>query len=167
MTNIAEKAPSFLEATFPGVGTGIRRIPTWLSVVICVILISFGLMLWAQTRFGSFRFALSYLQGARLQLSPVVNLVGTHQVGDHFETTITIRNHNRRKTTIVGALSDCSCVAYRGLPATIPPGGTITLPVSIRFKRDTDDWRQSITYLTNDSLQPVVKAEFAGRVVAQ
>ena len=120
---------------------------------------------WAQIQFKSYRFALAYLQGARVQAIPAIRSVGNHSPGDRYQTTISLRNHGTKPITLVGALVECTCVANDGLPASIPAGQEINLPISIHFGRTPGEWREPVFYLTNDPRQPTVNVVLDGRIV--
>ncbi len=144
-----------------------REMPTWVAVILCACLIELGFILWAQFRFGSYRYALAYIQGARLQVRPGAKSVGTHRQGDVLETSVTIRNHGASPARIVGARSGCGCIASRGLPMTVPPGGSATFLVTVRFGSTVGEWHQTIEYLTDVVADSPQRVDLVGQVVGQ
>lgn len=142
-----------------------RWMPTWVAVILCCLLIWLGFVLWAQVSFGSYRFALQYLRGDRLQVFPAVRSIGTHRPGEVLETTVTIRNHGATPVKVVGATSECACTATKTMPVVIPPhGDSVTVPLTIRFRREPGEWRQSISYLTDSVREPTLRADLAGQI---
>jgi len=121
-------------------------------------------ILWSQWNFASYSFALRYLQGSRIQLRTPLVQVGVHRPDEHFVTQVQITNHGGSSTTIIGAVADCSCVATKGLPTAVVPGQTVALPVSAHFNSAPGEWRQHVTYLTDDTRQPRLVVELVGRV---
>ncbi len=107
--------------------------PTWFGISICCLLIYLCFVVWAQVRFGSYRDALSYLNGSRLRVSPSVEAIGTHLPEETYRTSVTIHNDGGTPVEILGGMADCSCVAHEGLPVTIPPGGSVVTPIVIHF----------------------------------
>ena len=141
-----------------------RGMPTWVAVGLCCCLIWLGFVIWAQVNFGSYYYALRYLGGDRLQVYPAVKSIGTHHPGEVLETTVTLRNHGSLPVKIVGGIADCSCVAYRGLPALIAPGAEVALPVTVRFGRKPGEWQQSISYVSENAREPSFRAVLVGRI---
>lgn len=144
----------------------LSEMPTWFAVAITCCLIYLGFVIWAQVRFHSYRFALDYVMGARLQIEPTRQLLGPHRAGEEFETTIRLRNHGTAAVTVFGALIDCPCVANRGLPRIIPAGGVVAFPITVRVGTVPGGWRRSVRYLTDDTQQLAVDAELRGEVIA-
>ena len=139
--------------------------PTWVAVTLYSSLIYVGFVFWAQFSFGSYRFALSYLRGVRLQVYPAVKSIGTRRPGEVLETTITLRNHGSTPVKVIGATSECACTATRMLPVVIEPrGGSVMLPLTIRLRREEGEWRQTISYLTDDALEPSLRTNLTGRI---
>jgi hypothetical protein len=128
------------------------------------LLIYLIFIVWAQVKFGSYRFDLSYIQGSRLQIRPNTLNLGTHRPGETYQVSVAIQNHGSTPISVVGAVADCQCIATRGLPQTIPPGGSQTLPVTIRFGKAVGEWHQSISYLSDESDQPYPRVDMTARV---
>ncbi len=138
--------------------------PGWFVVAMTLVGIGFVFIIWAQLRFASYSFALHYLQGERVQVQIPLKQLGVHKLGDHIDAKVKITNHGDKSVTIVGAVADCSCVATSGLPKDIAPGETVHLQVHASFGPKIGDWRQQITYLTNNFQQPELNLELLGRV---
>jgi hypothetical protein len=146
-------------------GTDRRKMPTWFAVSISFLLIYLALVVWAQVRFGSYSYALSYLRGSRLQIVPVVNNIGTHTTSELYQTSVTLRNHGSSPIVVVGASADCACIANRDLPRTVLPGKSSSLPITIRFGNEAGDWHQSITYLTDDPGEPALRVQLTAQII--
>ena len=138
--------------------------PGWFVVAMTLIGCCLVFIFWSQWNFGSYSFALRYLQESKIQLRTPLKQVGVHHPGDHFETEVRVTNHDTKPTTIIGALADCSCIAAQALPKMIASGDTIALPVEVHFGAGLGEWRQHITYLTNNTRQPQLQLELIGRV---
>lgn len=138
--------------------------PSWVVIILTLCGIWFIFIVWSQWNFGSYSFALDYLRGSRLQVHTPVRRVGVHRPDEKFDMAVRITNHGDASATIVGALTDCSCLAMQSLPRPIAPGETVALPVRVHFGPQPGDWRQHVTYLTDDSRQPRLDVELVGRV---
>ncbi len=134
-------------------------------MTISFLLIFLALVVWAQVRFGSYGYALSYLRGSRLQMVPVARSLGRHPTSEIYQTSVTLRNHGSSPVAVVGASADCSCIGKLDLPRTVLPGKATTLPMTIRFGKEPGDWHQSITYLTDDPGQPTLRVELRAQVI--
>jgi hypothetical protein len=141
--------------------------PAWVAITFCFLLIYLTFITWAQVNFASYRFALLYLRGARLEVRPSVKTIGIHRPGEILDTAVVVRNHGSMPVNVVGAIAECSCIAYRGLPKEIPAGGSARLPIVIRFGAATDEWHQFITFLTDAAQEPEIRFELSGRVEAK
>jgi methylamine utilization protein MauE len=73
--------------------------------------------------YGSPEAALARLRGESVVVKPEYVDCGTGKPGDTLEAAIDIHNWSDHPLRIYGATSDCSCLATKGLPITIPPGG--------------------------------------------
>jgi hypothetical protein len=60
---------------------------------------------------------------------------GTGKPGESLEAVVEVHNWSDRPVRIYGGTSDCSCVATKGLPVTIPPGESRQIPVILRVPR--------------------------------
>ncbi len=158
--------PGILKTSPPDLNQANHRasMPAWFVSTSTLMGCCLVFILWSQWNFASYSFALKYLQGSRIQLRTPLKQVGIHRPGDHFETEVRITNHGSAPATILGALADCSCVATQNLPKTIAPGETAALPVRGHFGSTLGEWRQLVTYLTDDSRQPALDVDLIGRV---
>ncbi len=139
-----------------------KTMPGWFVFAMTLVALGFVFIFWSQWNFASYLYALEYIQGSRIQLRTPLQQVGIHRPGEHFDAEVRITNHDTKPTTIVGALSDCSCVATQALPKDIAPGET----VAIRFGSDPGDWRKHVAYLTNNPRQPQFDVELVGRIAS-
>lgn len=85
-------------------------------------------------RFGSLPNALRYYQG----MVVVAHVPGTGELpsplaGESLNVPVTLENLTGEPVTVYGAKSGCrSCAILDGLPVTLTPRGTVTLPLEIR-----------------------------------
>lgn len=82
--------------------------------------------------YGSPAAAWARLQGESLTVSPGYVHCGSGKPGEKLEGTVRVTNWTDDPVLIYGGTSDCSCVATIGLPITIPPNGTESIPLRLR-----------------------------------
>jgi hypothetical protein len=117
---------------------------------------------WAYARFGSMDMGLRYLQGQRVALrSPVVDLGdvnGNVEQNAPFEL-VNLTNHPVR---ILGAKTDCSCIAPDGLPITIPPLVAVTLKARAHLVGHKSSFVFNVVFYTDLDEQPVLTGRLVG-----
>jgi len=83
-------------------------------------------------RFGEATYGLNYLRGERLIAhSPTIDL-GSLQAGLESTAEFRLRNLTADPIELYGLRPDCSCLMADGLPATIPPHGSLRLRLTRR-----------------------------------
>lgn len=88
-------------------------------------------------RYGSTEAALAHLRGEALTLSPRHLDFGDGHPGQKLEATIEVWNWTDAPVRLIGGTSDCSCVTTDGLPVTIPPGESASVPIRIVLPGET------------------------------
>jgi hypothetical protein len=83
--------------------------------------------------YGSMDGGLAALRGERVSLSSSYLEFGEGVVGQELKASISITNFADTPLRIVGGTSDCSCTATENLPLTIPPGGTESVPITMKI----------------------------------
>ena len=134
------------------------------SVVPAVLgAVGLGVVLWTgeppQTLLARWR-------GERLVVEPAISDVGTAVAGERQTFHVQIRNHSRRRVTLIGGTADCACVATDDLPVTIEPGGAVTVAVHIVFRGTAGRFQQQFVFYTDDADQKQVLARFHGAISA-
>jgi hypothetical protein len=60
--------------------------------------------------------------------------LGFGTVGQTLEAGVEVSNNSHETVRVVGATSDCSCVATSGLPLAIPPGEVRPVPIRLEIE---------------------------------
>ncbi|MGH7201993.1 MAG: DUF1573 domain-containing protein [Planctomycetaceae bacterium] len=94
--------------------------------------------------FGSPAAALAWIQGSRVTISPEVIDLGECAPGEKRLAVFEITNREDRPVTIVGGTTTCACTTTQGLPVTVPPGETRTVPVTVTIV-GTESFSQTVT----------------------
>jgi hypothetical protein len=87
--------------------------------------------------FGSPEAALARLRVEALTIRPGYVDFGTGKLGNQLEATIEIRNWIDRPVRLIGGTSDCSCVTSIGLPVSVPPRGSVSIPLLLKVRQST------------------------------
>jgi hypothetical protein len=85
--------------------------------------------------YGSPEAALARLRGESVVVKPEYVDCGTGKPGDTLESVIDVHNWSDLPIRVYGGTSDCSCIATKGLPLTLPRGESRTIPVILRVSR--------------------------------
>lgn len=105
------------------------------------------------------------LRGDLLEISPRVSDLGTHVRDQKVTTQIEVWNHGAKNVRIQGGQASCGCVAYDGLPAVIPPGGSVKLPISVKMRGGYGSFRARYVLFTNLPEQPELDGGLVGKLV--
>ena len=132
-----------------------------LGTAVLLLAGGFGLLAWQA---GSATAALAQLRGDVLTISPTLADLGDQSPGTISTTTIAIRNHSPQAVRLVGGTTDCGCAATQDLPVTIPPGGTTTIRLQVRFGGKSGRFQRGYWLWTDARTQPQVIAWFTGGV---
>lgn len=62
---------------------------------------------------------------------------GEGHPGQVLEATVEVRNVTDAPIRLIGGTADCSCVTTDGLPATVPPGGAVSVPIQLTLPPET------------------------------
>ncbi len=81
--------------------------------------------------FGSTGAALARLRGESLAVPAYLDL-GAGEPGQALQSELTVTNWAPRPVRLIGGTADCSCLLTAGLPLTIPPGESRSVPVTLR-----------------------------------
>jgi hypothetical protein len=110
--------------------------------------------------------ALAKLRGESITVEPVASDIGEGSVGEERVFRLQLSNRSNRGIRIVGGTSNCSCIATESLPITLLKGESKSINVKVKFSGSVGRFQHRFVLLTDDELQPVVIAQFAGRVIA-
>jgi len=125
LVGLAFGRPTQTHSSPPCFAICVRRATMGLSVLVGMGLISIGV-------FGSIPSALAWLQNSTLTSTPDFVDLGEGMAGEILEGHVVIHNWAKTPVTIIGGISDCSCVITDDLPLTIAPG--TSRPLKIRMK---------------------------------
>jgi hypothetical protein len=109
--------------------------------------------------------ALARLRGESVTVDPRVSDVGEAAAGEQRTFTIQLTNRTAKPIRVVGGTTSCACIATKDLPITLPPAESQEISVQIRFTGSAGRFSHRFTLNTDDDVQPLVIARFAGRVV--
>jgi hypothetical protein len=109
--------------------------------------------------------ALARLRGERIVVQPAVSDVGEGRAGDVHTFVVQLTNLTKKQVRILGGTTACSCVASNDFPLNLAPQSSISIRVHIRFTGSRGRFRGKYVLYTDDNKQPVVVAQFAGRVL--
>jgi len=110
----------------------IRRLAAPLSTTLLTFLILIALLFWAESRFGSVRCAIIYLQGERFMVVHPLIAIPQANPGTSYDVPFLLRNDSTAPIQIVGCSSTCGCVAVRNLPFTMEPASTSEFWVRVK-----------------------------------
>lgn len=85
--------------------------------------------------YGSPEVALARLRGESMVVKPEFVDCGAGKPGDKLEAVMELYNWSDNPIRIYGGTSDCSCIATKDLPVTIPPGESRSIPVIVRVPK--------------------------------
>jgi hypothetical protein len=112
------------------------RVSPWTKVTAALTAILIvGLAIVAITRFGSIPTALAYVAGERLLVDSPSKSFGTVDAGAEPVVPFTVQNRSDHAVKIIGARTSCTCTIVANLPMTIPPGGSLDVPISVKTSR--------------------------------
>lgn len=104
----------------------------------------------------------------RIEIEPKSLSVGEVFVGEDGKGEIKIRNTGEAELRILKIRSSCGCTAAKLKPTDqrIPPGGEVTLPVTMKPSktRHGDRFVKSITIMSNDPLRPALPVRVEAQV---
>lgn len=102
-----------------------------LGVSMCFALLGGG-AIWF---FGSPEAALAKLRGEALTVSPGYVDFGIGKSGSTLEAVVEVQNWTYYPVRLIGGTSDCSCVTSTGLPISVPPQGSVSIPLLLKVRR--------------------------------
>jgi hypothetical protein len=144
---------------------GRRRWPARLawSLASAALLLAggFSLLAWQA---GSLDAALAQVRGDVLTISPTLADLGLQAPGALREVSIAIHNHDAVPVRIVGGTTDCGCATTQDLPITVPPGGSATIRLRVRFGGQAGRFQRGYWLWTDARTQPQLIAWFTGVV---
>lgn len=115
--------------------------------------------------FRSVNFALGYLGGDRLLISPTGASFGEGQVGEHRDVLFHVWNATGSRVRIVGVKTNCSCVAVYGLPVEIPSGHTAELNADVELTEKLSAKPQRIVFFSDYPNKLELCVSVSGRVM--
>ncbi len=87
--------------------------------------------------YGSPEVALAHLRGELVVVTPEYVDCGSGKPGEILEANVAVHNWDDQWVRVYGGTSDCSCITTKGLPVTIPPRGSLVIPVILKVPMST------------------------------
>jgi hypothetical protein len=122
------------------------------------------LLVLAETLFGSAAAAVAWLGGDRLLVVNPRVTFSAGRVDEHRELVFVIRNVTGSTVTIIGANSNCTCVASKDLPKTISPRETASLHVDLHLTRNLSNRDNRLSFYTDYDKKRQFSVTFSGVV---
>lgn len=136
---------------------GLTVIPATVFAIGATLLILFILPINQARFFGS-------LLGRGIIVEPALLDVGAGQIGTGKRFDVQLTNLTDQPITVTGANAECSCFAAAGLPVTVSPGESVSIPITIKFKGAKVFTQYQL--FTNYKPNPIISARIAGKVLA-
>lgn len=111
-------------------------------VVLMGVLVGFGLF-W----FGSLDSAVAFLRGDLVSVQPGIVDLGSAPSGEFHQADVRLTNRMEKPVTLFGGTSDCSCLVTANLPATLMPGESVKLSLTMRFPHEPGRFTRSAIFL--------------------
>jgi hypothetical protein len=108
--------------------------------------------------------ALAQWRGELIGVRPAVSQVGNGVAGEERSFTIQLTNNGNQKIQVIGGTTTCSCLTTKDLPITISPGESKSIDVNMTFRGTPGRFQHQFILYTDDNKQPIVAAQFVGRV---
>jgi hypothetical protein len=115
--------------------------------------------------FGSVAGARAYLRRDELYLDPPVVDLGRVPAGEASERVISVYNPGSSDVRVVGGTASCACTLIQDLPATIPPGQSRTLRVSVKAPTSAGAFQVRAVLWTDSSTNQTAPVLLRGRSV--
>ena len=81
-----------------------------------------------------------------------------------YDVSFALQNLTRRSIRIVGLKTTCSCVVPKDYPRTLAPLARVVVPVKYHPKTQAGPFREQVTLLTDDPVQPRLWFEVNGTI---
>ncbi len=119
----------------------------------------------ASFAFSSPDAALAWLRGEQITLDQSYIDFGIGEPGDTLRAVVQVRNWSNRPIQLVGGTSDCSCITTKGLPVTILPKRSASVPIQMRVKGSRPGIVTQVAELwTDDEKQGAVRLRLSCQV---
>jgi hypothetical protein len=102
-----------------------RRVLSFYVLLATVLAGAFLLSILAIWQFGSITNGIAYLQGYSVVPEHSQISVGQVTSGERVNATLQLTNLSSQPVTVVGAQSNCGCIAYDDLPIELPPRSSV------------------------------------------
>jgi hypothetical protein len=108
--------------------------------------------------------ALAQLRGEAITVEPYVTDVGAGVAGESRTFSMQLTNHTDHTVRIIGGTTSCNCLATKDLPLDLPPHGSESIRVGMKFRGSPGRFVHRFELYTDHQRQWVVLARFAGRI---
>jgi hypothetical protein len=124
-----------------------------------------ALLAWGHWEFGSLANTLAYLNGERLLVDPRVISFGAVRRGEERDLHVTIRNRTGEEVKIIGAKSNCGCMAtVEQFPCALANGDQREFPIHIWFTGNESTFEKRVDFYTDDDAKPVIAVVVRGKI---
>jgi hypothetical protein len=114
---------------------------------------------------GSVPQALGRIRGETVVLPDRIVQAEPGRPGEPRTVLVRVANRAAHPVRVIGGTADCSCLTTQDLPATIPPGETVAVRVTIHPGAKPGEWFRVVKLLTDDDTTPSVVVGVSGEVV--
>jgi hypothetical protein len=114
---------------------------------------------------GSIPAAVARLRGDTIDTPERIVQAEPGKPGEPRTVPIRVSNRGPHPIRIIGGTADCSCLATQDLPATVPPGETTAVRVTIQPGTKPGVWFRVVNLLTDDDTVPSLVVGVQGEVV--
>ncbi|HKB05249.1 MAG TPA: MauE/DoxX family redox-associated membrane protein [Gemmataceae bacterium] len=115
--------------------------------------------------FGSVAGARASLRGDEIYLDPPAVDLGAVRAGESRESLVTVFNAGPGDLRVVGGTANCACTLIQELPATIPPGQSRSLRISVKAPASTGAFGFQATLWTDSPTNQAIPVLVRGRSV--
>jgi hypothetical protein len=121
--------------------------------VACSLAVLFGLIAVASVHWHLWPFtpAVARITGRVIGVEPATIDLGRQPAAAVVSASLVVRNYSDHSIEVIGAETSCSCTAAEGLPATLPPNGQATLPISVNIGLNDHPLNERIVLLVSDN----------------
>jgi len=127
---------------------------------IAVVLIAVLMSAWG----SDLSTVMARLRNQPLTMSPRNSAIGSGKVGEARVAQFVVENHSDRVVKLVGGSASCACATTEAMPCEIPVGGSMTIPVFVKFYGTKGRFRHSFYVYTDHPRQRKLTATFTGTV---
>lgn len=104
------------------------------------------------------------LRGDSVLLTPAACDLGSTPAGETLTKRVAVTNLSDRDVRLIGGSVSCSCTTTRGLPVTVPAGGTVDIEIEVKVAGTPGRFAHSYELFTDIAAQPKLQGQITGTV---